>query len=409
MKVNFYNAKKLKYLNVLNSGKAKRNSRGEIIKDAVFQKRTAPVGRIEPTRAWFTNTKTVTQNELDEYREAVKTKSPYNVLLSMGSVPYSLINNEVKLKRKHSFANCFGSKTGMKKPRLSYKTLEDIIDREDKNETIAKEEQKNKIKGQSHRIWNELYKVIDSSDVVVHVLDARDPMGTKCDHIEAFIKNKAQHKHFMYVLNKVDLVPTSVTAKWLRILSKEHPCIAYHSNSLENHYGKNNLMNVFRQLKTLYKKETLSIGFVGYPNSGKSSIINTLRNKKVCKSAPVPGETKVWQYVTLMKDIYLIDSPGVVPISDYTQAVLKGAIRVENVEMPEEFLPEVIKIVGKEAVEKSYGIEFEEIDDFFIRMAKRYGKIVKGGEPNIDIISKMVLHDLHRGKIPYFVEPEVEE
>lgn len=297
----------------------------------------------------------------------------------------------------------------MKKPRLNYKTLEEIVDREDRNTATTKEEQKNKIKGQSHRIWNELYKVIDSSDVVVHVLDARDPMGTKCDHIEAFLKSKAQHKHFMYILNKVDLVPTSVTAKWLRILSKEHPCIAYHSNSLDNHYGKNNLLNVFRQLKSLYKKETLSIGFVGYPNSGKSSIINTLRNKKVCKSAPVPGETKFWQYVTLMKDIYLIDSPGVVPISDYTQAVLKGAIRVENVEMPEEFLPEVIKIVGKQAVEKCYGIEFEEIDDFFIKMAKRYGKIVKGGEPNIDLISKIVLHDLHRGKIPYFIEPELDQ
>ena len=50
---------------------------------------------------------------------------------------------------------------------------------------------------------------------------------------------------------------------------------------------------------------------VGYPNVGKSSIINTLRKKKVCVVAPIAGETKVWQYITLMKRIYMIDCPGV--------------------------------------------------------------------------------------------------
>lgn len=405
MKVNFYNAKKLKYLNMLNSGKAKRNSKGEITKDAIFQSRDAPVGRIEPLRSWFTNTKTVSQNELEEYRNTVQSKSPYDVLLSTGNVPYSLINNEVKLKKKHDFSNCFGSKSASKRPKLRYTALEEMVNREEPE--VEKVDRKtDKIKGQSHRIWNELYKVIDSSDVIVHVLDARDPLGSKCDQIEEYINTKAKHKHLMYVLNKVDLIPTSVTASWLRVLSKEHSCIAYHSNSLDNHYGKQNLMNIFRQLKTLYKKDTLSIGFVGYPNSGKSSIINTLRNKKVCKTAPVPGETRCWQYITLMKDLYLIDCPGVVPISDYKQAVLKGAIRIENVEEPDQYIADVINLTGKKAVEDCYDIKFDDIEDLFKKMAKKYGKVVKGGEPNIDIISKTILHDLHRGKIPYFIAPK---
>ena len=54
------------------------------------------------------------------------------------------------------------------------------------------------------------------------------------------------------------------------------------------------------------------MGVIGYPNTGKSSIINTLMAKKCCKAAPVPGETKVWQYITLMKSIYLVDCPGTV-------------------------------------------------------------------------------------------------
>lgn len=61
---------------------------------------------------------------------------------------------------------------------------------------------------------------------------------------------------------------------------------------------------------------------------GKSSVVNTLRKKKVCKTAPIAGETKVWQYVTLIDNIFLIDCPGVVyPQGDTeTQIILKGVV-----------------------------------------------------------------------------------
>lgn len=410
MKVNFYNGKKLKYLNMIKGGKAKRNSKGDIVKEATFQKSEKKVGRIDPLRSWFGNTKTVTQNELDEYKNAIKSKNPYDVLLSTGNVPYSMINNECKLKKKTDFTNAFGSKSTAKKPKLLYESLENMVElsREKKIKAAAAARKVDKIKGQSHRIWNELYKVIDSSDVVVHVLDARDPIGTKCEQIENFIKTKAQHKHLIYVLNKVDLIPTELTAQWVRFLGKSHPVIAYHSNALDNFYGKDNLMNLLRQLKTLYNKDTLSVGFVGYPNTGKSSIINTLRSKEVCKTAPVPGETRHWQYISILKDMYVIDSPGVVPVNDYKQAVLKGAIRVENVEDPEDYIDDVLALTGQEAIQACYNIDFEDIDDFFEKFSKRYGKLSKGGKPNTDLIAKIVLHDLHRGKIPYHTELPIE-
>ena len=66
-------------------------------------------------------------------------------------------------------------------------------------------------KGTSRRIWGELYKVLDSSDVVIHVLDARDPMGTRCKPVVEFLRKEKAHKQLIYVLNKVDLVPTWVT------------------------------------------------------------------------------------------------------------------------------------------------------------------------------------------------------
>ncbi len=54
---------------------------------------------------------------------------------------------------------------------------------------------------------------------------------------------------------------------------------------------------------------------------------------QVCNVAPIPGETKVWQYITLMKRIFLIDCPGVVHAGQAdsdTELVLKGVVRVEN-------------------------------------------------------------------------------
>lgn len=53
-------------------------------------------------------------------------------------------------------------------------------------------------------------KVIDSSDVILHILDARDPLGTRCRSVEKYLKEEAPHKHLVFVLNKCDLVPTKV-------------------------------------------------------------------------------------------------------------------------------------------------------------------------------------------------------
>ena len=67
-------------------------------------------------------------------------------------------------------------------------------------------------KGQSKRIWGELYKVLDSSDVVIQVLDARDPDGTRCKFIEQHIRKNARHKHLLLLLNKCDLVSEGHTS-----------------------------------------------------------------------------------------------------------------------------------------------------------------------------------------------------
>ena len=66
-------------------------------------------------------------------------------------------------------------------------------------------------KGTSRRIYGELYKVIDSSDVILHILDARDPFGTMCQSVLDYIKKEKSHKQVVLIVNKCDLVPNWVT------------------------------------------------------------------------------------------------------------------------------------------------------------------------------------------------------
>ncbi|KAL0341107.1 UNVERIFIED_CONTAM: Nuclear/nucleolar GTPase 2 [Sesamum radiatum] len=284
----------------------------------------------------------------------------------------------VHLLDTEPFSDAFGPKTKRKRPKLIASDYETLLKRVDDSQDAfeAKHSASTRAeggedgfrdlvrhtmfeKGQSKRIWGELYKVVDSSDVVVQVLDARDPQGTRCSHLERHLKEHCKHKHMILLLNKCDLVPAWATKGWLRILSKEYPTLAFHA-SINKSFGKGSLLSVLRQISRLKSdKQAISVGFVGYPNVGKSSVINTLRTKNVCKVAPIPGETKVWQYITLTKRIFLIDCPGVVYQNGDTETdiVLKGV----------------------------------------------------GGEPDLMTAAKVILHDWQRGKIPFFVPPPKQE
>jgi nuclear GTP-binding protein len=128
----------------------------------------------------------------------------------------------------------------------------------------------------------------------------------------------------------------------------------------------------------------------------------------VCKVAPIAGETKVWQYITLMRRIYLIDCPGVVYPSAETdvEKVLKGVVRVELVENPEDYIATVLERVKKEYLLKTYKVcDWDTAQEFLEELATRMGKLLKGREPDIATVARIVLNDWQRGKLPFYVPP----
>ncbi|KAK7707402.1 GTPase required for pre-60S ribosomal subunit nuclear export and maturation [Botryosphaeria dothidea] len=455
---NFYrSAKKVKLLNMYKDGKPQRNARGDITKAASYQSRDVPTARIEPNRKWFTNSRVISQESLAAFRTAMaeRASDPYSVLLKSNKLPMSLIRDgqdKVNGVKQHQakmaietapFSDTFGPKAQRKRVKVGVSSIEDLAGETVKShdDYLDRLEQAHLLsgnagpsaeggddfdmgtsaaareavfsKGQSKRIWNELYKVIDSSDVVIHVLDARDPLGTRCRSVEKYIKEEAPHKHLIFVLNKCDLVPTKVAAAWVRYLSKDYPTLAFHA-SINNSFGKGSLISLLRQFSSLHSdRKQVSCGLIGYPNTGKSSIINTLRKKKVCMTAPIPGETKVWQYVTLMKRIYLIDCPGIVPPNgNDTDAdlLLRGVVRVEKTENPEQYVAAALGKCKKQHIIRTYEIkDYKDPTDFLEQLARKGGRLLKGGEADLDGVAKMVLTDFLRGKIPWYTplpEPE---
>ncbi|CAG8784562.1 14889_t:CDS:2, partial [Acaulospora colombiana] len=90
-----------------------------------------------------------------------------------------------------------------------------------------------------------------------------------------------------------------------------------------------------------------------------------------------------------------------------TEIVLKGVVRIENLKTPEEFIPRILERVRKEYLQRTYNVhEWDDYLDFLGQVAQKYGKLLKKGEPDIQTVSKIILNDWLRGKIPYFTLPQ---
>ena len=181
---------------------------------------------------------------------------------------------------------------------------------------------------ENRRTSMEVKKVFASCHIVIYILDIRNPIGTWPHFLSQ--KKKYRFKKILLILNKCDLVPFWVLEKWIKIFSKNFLVFGFFSRK-KKITGKRKILCVLTQIKKKCypQKKKIFIGVIGYPNVGKSSFINALLGKKSLDVSPVPGQTKVWQFVKLSKNIFLIDSPGIIPADDISETmnIIKGTVR----------------------------------------------------------------------------------
>ncbi|TRM66534.1 P-loop containing nucleoside triphosphate hydrolase protein [Schizophyllum amplum] len=266
----------------------------------------------------------------------------------------------------------------------------------------------------------QLHKVIDESDIIILVLDARDPDGCRSRLVEEEVRRReSEGKKLVFVLNKVDLVPKANAQAWLKYLRHSTPTLPFLS---ANQHQRNNLSSstspALLKLLKAYKPKagSVTIGVVGYPNVGKSSLINSLKRSKACAIASQPGHTKELQSVQLERGMRIVDSPGVVFDDDGESADVKGArkgsvllrnvVRVDDVEDPIAVVEEIVARTEAEALQRIYNLPaYSSTLEFLTMVALSAGKLLKGGTPDINTAARQILNDWNHQKIPYYSNP----
>lgn len=241
--------------------------------------------------------------------------------------------------------------------------------------------------------WKVVNRVIEDSNTLIEVLDARLPFETRNYELER--KVVASGKILILVVNKCDLVSKEFLDKLKTELEKDFPTIYVSSTE---HLGPTQL----RQKIMRYTKRPAKIGVIGYPNTGKSSIINLLRGKGVVKTSSSSGFTRGKQLITVAKGILLIDTPGVLPFreKDEMKHALIATTNPEKVKDPDLVAEHIINFFEQNAkaeFEKYYGIKIT--NNTLEELAIKRKMLKKGEDPDIDKISRVIIQDWQKGKI----------
>lgn len=243
------------------------------------------------------------------------------------------------------------------------------------------------------QFWRVVNKVLDEADIILEVLDARFPEETRNKEVEHKIKKKG--KKVIYILNKSDLLKEKIQD--IKIDLEPHIF-----TSATKNLGTTKLR---KALNDHVEDKPLMVGLVGYPNTGKSSLINVLKQRKSAKTSSTPGFTKGLQKIRITRNIYLLDTPGVFPYRERSEEkhILINVKDYRKVKEPDLIALEILKKAytkDKKVIENLYGIKPKKDPEKTLELiAKKFNWLLKGGKPNIDLTSRKIIQDWQRGKL----------
>jgi len=244
-----------------------------------------------------------------------------------------------------------------------------------------------------------ILKIIQDSDIILEILDARFIEETRNLEIEEEIKS--QNKKLIYVLNKSDLLLNRekkinfspsilVSCKERRDIRRLRDLIKIFSKKIKKNFG-----------------EKIIVGIIGYPNTGKSSLINLLIGKSSAGVGSEAGFTKGIQKLRLDENILLLDSPGVIPEKQYSHTekekiskqTIAGGRSYSQVKEPEIVVAKLISAYPK-VLEKFYNISANGDSEILIEeLGRKKGFLKKGGLVDGDRTAKYILRDWQTGEI----------
>ncbi|MEM7770049.1 MAG: ribosome biogenesis GTPase YlqF [Cyanobacteria bacterium P01_A01_bin.37] len=167
-------------------------------------------------------------------------------------------------------------------------------------------------------------------DVVLEVRDARIPLATRHPQIQQWVANRAH----ILVINRVDMISAAARNHW-EVWLREQGEVPYFTNAQQGKgvagiakaaQAAGQSMNQRRRDRGMRPRAVRAV-VIGFPNVGKSALINRLVKKKVVESARKPGVTRQLRWIRISDDLELLDAPGILPAQlNDQEAALKLAV-----------------------------------------------------------------------------------